>query len=396
MSRQRTQATPATALRALDSSPKHLYTLDILRGLASLAVVLSHYQHFYYIAPLKVAPGFTRTIFPLYSIFWPFYEYGAMAVHMFYVLSGFVFYFVYCDAIRTKKISAYNFAILRFSRLYPLHFVTLIFVLMMQTAELSSIGTFFVYPFNDIRHFLLNMCFAQTWGLEDGLSFNGPTWSVSIEILLYAVFFVLVFAAGRSFVAAFAAMLSGLLMGKQLNSAVGWGLYCFFAGGICFLWWDRFRCRSGALLLLAGIITLAFSILGFFYTRTAHNTLSNAFLYGGCFPAVVFVLAAIQSIRHHTGRSLKVIGDITYATYLLHFPIQLVVVYVAAHYGIMISYGDELTLLIFLLGVIALSVLTYYFFERPAQSFFRHHLIPAVKKPAETAERQSEADLQRV
>ena len=312
------------------------------------------------------------------------------------MLSGFVFYFVYCDTIRTKNISAYNFVILQFSRLYPLHFVTLIFVLVMQTAALSSMGTFFVYPFNDIRHFLLNLCFAQTWGLEYGLSFDGPTWSVSVEILLYAAFFVLVFAAGRSFVAAFAAMLSGLLMGKLLDSPIGWGLYCFFAGGMCLLAWEHFRCRSGPLLLLVGLMTLALSTVGFFYTRTAHNTLSDALLFGGCFPAVVFVLATIQNIRHHTGRSLKVFGDITYATYLLHFPIQLVVVYVAAYYGIMIRYGDASTLLIFLLGVIALSVPTYYFFERPAQSFFRHHLIPAKKKSAETAERPSEADLQRV
>jgi peptidoglycan/LPS O-acetylase OafA/YrhL len=370
--------------------------LDILRGLASLAVVLGHYQHFYVIAPGKVALGYTRSSLPLYSLFWPFYEHAAMAVHMFYVLSGFVFYFVYCDAIRDKKVSAYNFVILRFSRLYPLHFITLIFVTIMQIAMLSSMGNFFIFEINDIRHFLLNLFFAQNWGLEYGLSFNGPTWSVSVEILLYGVFFALVFAAGRSVVAAFAAMLSGLLMGKYLRpygsfSAIGMGLYCFFAGGICFLGWERFRSRSGPLLLLVGLMTLALSTLGFWYTRSAHNTLSDAFLYGGCFPAVVFLLAAIQSIRHHTGRSLKVIGDITYATYLLHFPIQLVVVYVAAYCGIMISYGDPSILLIFLSGVIALSVLTYYFFERPAQSFFRHHLIPAVRKPVETAERQSEA-----
>ena len=353
-------------------------------------VVLWHYQHFYLITPDEIAPGFTRSSLPLYSLFWPFYEHGNMAVDMFFVLSGFVFYFIYSDAIRTKKVSAYNFVILRLSRLYPLHFVTLIFVAIMQIAALSSMRTFFVYQFNDIRHFLLNLCFAQTWGPEYEMSFNGPTWSVSVEILLYAVFFVLVFAAGRSVVAAFTVMLSGLFMGKQLHgsfSAIGWGLYCFFAGGICFLGWERLRCRSGPLLLLVGLMTLALSALGFFYTRTAHNTLSNAFLCGGCFPAVVFLLAAIQSIRHHTGRSLKVIGDITYATYLLHFPIQLVVVCVAAYYGIMIRYGDPSTLLIFLAGVIALSVPTYYFFERPAQSFFRHHLIPAVKKPVETAER---------
>jgi peptidoglycan/LPS O-acetylase OafA/YrhL len=372
--------------------------LDILRGLASLAVVLGHYQHFYVIAPGKLAHGFTKSSLPLYSLFWPFYEHAAMAVHMFYVLSGFVFYFIYCDAIRNKKVSAYNFAILRFSRLYPLHFITLIFVTIMQIAALSSMGNFFIFQINDVRHFLLNLFFAQNWGLEYGLSFNGPTWSVSVEILLYAVFFALAFAAGRSVAAAFAAMLSGLFMSKLLYgygygsfSAIGYGLFCFFAGGICFLAWERFRCRSGPLPLLVGLMTLALSAVGFSYTRTAHNTLSDAFLYGGCFPSVVFLLAAIQSIRHNTGRSLKVIGDITYATYLLHFPIQLVVVYVAACYGIMISYGDPSTLLIFLSGVIALSVLTYYFFERPAQSFFRRHLIPAVKKPVETAERQSEA-----
>ena len=152
----------------------------------------------------------------------------------------------------------------------------------MQIADFSLNGAYFIYQFNDFRHFLLNLCFAQSWGFEYGLSFNGPTWSVSIEILLYVVFFVLVFAAGRSFVAAFAAMLSGLLMGKQLNSAIGWGLYCFFAGGICFLAWDRFRGKSGPLLLLVGLMTLALSTLGCYYTRTVHNTLSDAFLYGGC------------------------------------------------------------------------------------------------------------------
>ncbi len=384
------------AVRNLNSFPKHLYMLDILRGLSSLAIVITHYQMFYFNAAGKAAPGFIQSNLPLYPLFWPFYEHGGMAVHMFYVLSGFVFYFVYCDAIRTKKVSTYDFIILRMSRLYPLHIVTLIFVTVVQIAKFSLDKTYFIYQFNDLKHFLLNICFAQTWGFEDGLSFNGPTWSVSIEILLYAVFFVLVFAAGRSFVAAFAAMLSGLLMGKQLNSAIGWGVYCFFAGGICFLGWDRFRCKSGPLLLLVGLMTLALSTLGCCYTRTVHNTLYDAFLYGGCFPAVVFVLAAIQTIRHHSGRSLKIIGDITYATYLLHFPIQLVFIYVAAYYGIMINYGDPSTLLIFMSVVIALSVPTYYFFERPAQSFFRHHLIPAVKKPVEPAERQSEADLQRV
>lgn len=54
---------------------------------------------------------------------------------------------------------------------------------------INAIGSYFVYPNNDIKHFLLNLFFASSWSFESGHSFNGPIWSVSVEVLLHALFF---------------------------------------------------------------------------------------------------------------------------------------------------------------------------------------------------------------
>ena len=43
--------------------------------------------------------------------------------------------------------------ILRFSRLYPLYFVTFIFVAILQMMAYSTRGAFIIYPMNNLRHF---------------------------------------------------------------------------------------------------------------------------------------------------------------------------------------------------------------------------------------------------
>ena len=43
---------------------------------------------------------------------------------------------------------------------------------------------------HDFYHFVLQFFFISSWGFEDGPSFNGPIWSVSIEIFIYGIFFL--------------------------------------------------------------------------------------------------------------------------------------------------------------------------------------------------------------
>ena len=39
--------------------------------------------------------------------------------------------------------------------------------------------------------FILNFFLVSGWGFEKGPSFNGPVWSVSVEIIIYFFFFYL-------------------------------------------------------------------------------------------------------------------------------------------------------------------------------------------------------------
>ena len=80
-------------------------------------------------------------------------------------------------------------------------------------------------------------------------------------------------------------------------------------------------------------------------------------------------------------------GDITYSTYLLHFPLQLLIVYVASTFDFSIPYQSPFVLVLFLTTLLTLSIPTYYLFERSAQSFFRKLLlserlgrVPAVQR----------------
>ena len=92
---------------------------------------------------------------------------------------------------------------------------------------------------------MLNLFFASEWGQQYGYSFNAPVWSVSIEILLYVIFFISTFAFGKSVVVCVIMMTAGYWMAVHGLGHFGWGLFCFFAGGIAFLIYEHWRYKPG-------------------------------------------------------------------------------------------------------------------------------------------------------
>ena len=104
--------------------PRHLYSLDVARGIAALSVVLWHWSHFRDGGGLGVENASNEG--PLYGLFFLFYERGALAVDFFFSLSGFVFFWLYRDRLLRGEVGGWDFFLLRFSRLYPLHLLTLL------------------------------------------------------------------------------------------------------------------------------------------------------------------------------------------------------------------------------------------------------------------------------
>jgi peptidoglycan/LPS O-acetylase OafA/YrhL len=166
-----------------------LYLLEILRFVACIGVILWHYQHFVTFTGAAYLPD----EIPFSHTFGWFLRYGAFGVQLFWCLSGIIFAHVYQLKIAQGKLSIQEFVWRRFTRLYPLHFLTLMMVatglfVLRKSTDFEN----FVYQYNDAKHFLLNLIFANYWGFQDGYSFNGPVWSVSIELFAYLVFAIIV------------------------------------------------------------------------------------------------------------------------------------------------------------------------------------------------------------
>jgi len=387
--------------------PNRFYSLDTLRGLAALSVVFSHWKHFFSIPGNKL-PSSQQELHPLAVLFNPLYTDGYRAVDLFFCLSGFIFYWLYSEKISNRNVSLKEFVVLRFSRLYPLHFLTLLLVVAGQAFVHWKYRSFFVYFHNDLYHLGLQLLFASDWGFEQGFSFNGPIWSVSIEVLCYAAFCAVCLLNLRRW------WQLGLFVGFSYlferigHSSVGRGMFCFFIGGIVFqtftYLWPRIHSRRmvvwlggfTALMWLLIPLNLHYDILaragqhigleqthltlfgkdaGGFVAEEITRVSFNLLL----FPLTILTLALLEAQRGTLGKRLAFLGDISYSTYLLHFPLQLMFVSVAFICAVPSAFFcTPLALLLFFLALIPLSLCSYHFFERPCQSWLRSRLLPPV------------------
>lgn len=352
-----------------------LHSLDALRGIAALTVVFWHWSHFFYVG---TEPGLhVESRFPLDAIFHPLYAKGWLAVDLFFLLSGFIFFWLYAAPIREKRVSPSTFAALRFSRLYPLHLVTLLAVAAAQAGFRRFTGSDFVYGWNDFRHFGLNLAFASSWGFERGYSFNAPAWSVSIEVLLYALFFVLCRLTSCGFVVLGALSAFGHLAIERVNPALGSGFGSFFLGGFVQLLHDRLvragRAGSAARPLVA-LTVVAWAVAG-----VALHRHWNLFWIStlGVFPVTVLTLATLESAGAGPGPRLGSLGDVSYSSYLLHFPLQLAVVGLTTWLGVSRDvFYSPLALVAFFAVLLVLSRASFRFLEMPPQRWLRGKLVP--------------------
>jgi peptidoglycan/LPS O-acetylase OafA/YrhL len=89
-----------------DVSNPRAYELDILRRLAALFVVIHHWRFLFF--PMTfVAPNYDAL--PLHTILMPIYSFGELFVELFFSISGYVFFWLYADAIADRQIDVKRF-----------------------------------------------------------------------------------------------------------------------------------------------------------------------------------------------------------------------------------------------------------------------------------------------
>jgi peptidoglycan/LPS O-acetylase OafA/YrhL len=347
--------------------------------------VIFHYQHFFF-TPFALPDTFQNSQLPSFDRLSILYSGGWRAVELFFVISGFIFFYLYTDPVRSRAVRTYDFFILRFSRLYPLHCVTLIYVAVGQIISRAMDGQQIVYACNDAKRFALNLFFVTNWIPDrwDCFSFNGPVWSVSLEVFLYATFFgFALFLPARWIVRLLAAVVlaatGAIIYRANTSNLLGLPVLCFYSGGVACLLFERSLQRQWFRNAIAVIALVALSVCG---ARTFFH-FSDTLLYAVIFPAIVLLLALCQDWHHALGKRLRLIGDISYSTYLLHFPtsLSLSLILLAKAGFVQFHFSRPATILGYLSLVVAISIASHYLFERPAQRYLRRTSL-SPKQPA--------------
>jgi peptidoglycan/LPS O-acetylase OafA/YrhL len=346
-----------------------LLGLEALRFVAAFAVLIWHYQHFAYVGDQPV--DFVKGQMPFYGLLSPFFEAGEYGVWAFWCISGFIFFWKYRDAISDRSVGGWTFFVFRLSRLYPLHFATLAAVALLQPVYWRLNGFFFVYQNNDIAHFLPQLFLASDWGLARSDSFNGPIWSISVEVLVYAIFLLGLRFATRSPLLNAVIVLVCMKFDVQVCSC----LALFYAGGLAAIGRravvrSRFRIAIEAIAWCASA-----SVPASIWLLSLQSAVVPWILMLGYVPILLFCLSGELALSIPTQRLLQAAGNMTYSSYLLHFPIQLVIALGFSIAGRPIPYHDHWFFAAFIGTTLLASYLTYRYFEAPAQALIRSSLL---------------------
>ena len=148
--------------------------LDIVRIAAAFLVFLSHY------GAQRLTGG----------LLWQFSPYGAVAVDLFFVLSGFVI----AHVLATREADPFDFAVSRLARIYSVALPALAFTFAADAiGMLGHAGPYLDWPTYDPSHrlwqFVAGALFLNEFaGHETLIGSNGAYWSLGFEVWYYIIF----------------------------------------------------------------------------------------------------------------------------------------------------------------------------------------------------------------
>jgi peptidoglycan/LPS O-acetylase OafA/YrhL len=341
------------------------HELDSLRAIAALGVICWHYVGAFGASPFS-------------SVLAPFYGRGLLMVEFFFVLSGFVLTLAFWQVDRQAKFNSNVMA--RIGRLYPLHIATLLAVACMQWWVVSGLHSKpFVYTFNDVYHFVLNLFLIHATGLEQGGSFNAPSWSISTEFWVNVIFLGLI-AFPRRFGRALALLATAIgvtylfangLFSAWRLAALANTLACFFVGVTLYQIHARLPAQSSALWgwlwTTLGVLSIAWSAI-YLSRGSLYSNAGDAVLCCIVFPCLI--ISSVRSPLLQRGlriRPLVYLGEISYSIYLVHFPVQLALHCWSVWSGTPLPVDNRWFFVGFFGLVIAVASATYYLIENPGR-----------------------------
>jgi len=305
---------------SVEVKASRLYTLDALRGLCALAVMLLHS------GPLghKLASS------------------GYLAVDFFFVLSGFVVARTYEQRLQ-RDLTPVGFIKVRFTRLYPIFFIGFCLGLARVIAW-SALGTGADNQMSQIAVAAATHLFMLPSPMGTMLfPLNGPAWSLFFEMAINIAYALVIFRLPSKHLLAIAATSAGVMVFLILRSASsglnqGWD-WATFPMGVARVTWGfvagvliaRIRTISAPRSTWLAIIPLSAVFALVVPTGTLKPVFDTVFALAIA-PLIVFLGARWQPPSSLT-QPAKLLGDISYPLYMIHYP-MLAALSLAARFGL--------------------------------------------------------------
>ena len=386
----------------------YLTNLTPMRGIAALLTVIFHIDLF--MGNALVHPDTSHILSRMY-----------LMVDFFFILSGFIMSYVYGFRFTSQVTRAdfKKFTIARFSRVYPLHFAMLFFLIIVLYVfgRLGVPNVPILQVDNSLYSVMTNILLLHSMNFHNWFTWVHASWSISTEWWAYMVFPFLVLplfrlkAAGRVLVclACFAGYF--LIMyfiypsvkvpeaisfvqfhrsDWSINIAYQYGIVRCLCGFILGMMMHQFyKDGWGKKLLGNGWTMVILALLSF---TSMHFNLPDIITVI-CFPLLLLsgAYGSVGINRVFTTRPMQRLGDWSFSIYLVHQPILIIIFFTQ---GLLnppdpnqpppipspaIAWGIALVFVVLILFV---SYLTYRFVENPARRWLNSKAAHVPDTPA--------------
>ena len=343
------------------SSKKIINSIQFLRGIAALAVVVHH------------TGGFVKRYFEPTLLLGDYFSIGFGGVDLFFVISGFIIHF-------TSEKYLYNPTKLgeylkkRFVRVYPIHWfiLTLLFVSSWLITSVFHRNIFSIgYPHT------LN-AYLQTYSLFPlHFAINPVTWTLSYELFFYIIFALLIISKRLWFIPLGILLVSGYNVYQNYLQEGGVAEMTYFNfifsgynfefmfGYLIYQFYDKLKLNNilSVLLLIIGLGIF----LGFGYEVRDFDNYKRLQIFG--FPSALIVLAMLNLEKNQAISFSKfwiLLGDSSYSLYLIHFPILLLMNKLPQILGYSFTANQEVSYSYFIIiTIIISSIIVHKYIEKP-------------------------------
>lgn len=343
------------------AKPGNLDNVQALRALAAVMVIVVHLEF------IVTGMGGVKADAGLFSV----------GVDLFFMISGFIM--VYTTTAR--KIGPLAFLLNRYARIAPLYWmITLITVV--TTLSIPSLTPHTVVTGSTLLKSLLFIPYVRFDGMVRPILFLG--WSLNLEMMFYLIFAgSLVISNVATRVACCVGLLcvavfSGIMLHDRLPPEIGFllqPLLLEFAIGMVIGLLYNYLPKS----VLAGQIAVFVVPLSFATLLLFSRNFYSPFVPISSLPAAMLLLSCLVANRSGfvvRSPAILLIGDASYAIYLVHPFVTQTVVKISEIYAPMASLTLAMLLIVAMIAAILVGIATHFTLEKPLGTMVRRWMRP--------------------